>query len=119
VSVNRTRSLLYSIARFLGDYQAIRRRRVGRRLARRAAGRRTERAHRTTTVGSTLVAQIGTYALVALDAQIAGSVRDTSTGKSVVLCGPTDKEVIEADPNKLVQFSSERREVMTSPYASG
>jgi hypothetical protein len=39
VSINRTRSALYSLARFFGDYQAVKRGRVGKRLARRAAGR--------------------------------------------------------------------------------
>jgi hypothetical protein len=38
VSVNRTRSALYSLARFLGDYQAVKNGRVGKRIARRAAG---------------------------------------------------------------------------------
>lgn len=37
------RSLLYLIARLLGDYQAVRRGRVGRRLGRRVAGRVTGR----------------------------------------------------------------------------
>jgi hypothetical protein len=39
MSVNRTRSLLYSLARFLGDVNAIKRGRVGRRLANKAVGR--------------------------------------------------------------------------------
>jgi hypothetical protein len=39
--VGRTRSFLYGLARFLGDYQAVRRGRIGRRLGRRAAGRIT------------------------------------------------------------------------------
>jgi hypothetical protein len=39
VTVARTRSFLYSVARFLGDYQAVKNGRVGKRLARRAAGR--------------------------------------------------------------------------------
>jgi hypothetical protein len=43
VTVARTRSLLYSLARFLGDYQAVKNGRVGKRLARRAAGRVTRR----------------------------------------------------------------------------
>jgi hypothetical protein len=42
-NINRTRSALYSLARFLGDYQAVKRGRVGKRLARRAAGRVTGR----------------------------------------------------------------------------
>ena len=37
------RSFLYALARLLGDVQAVRRGRVGRRLARRAAGRMTGR----------------------------------------------------------------------------
>jgi hypothetical protein len=43
VSMARLRSALYGVARFLGDYQAIRRGRVGKRIARRAAGRFTGR----------------------------------------------------------------------------
>jgi hypothetical protein len=37
VTVARTRSALYSLARFLGDYEAVKRGRIGKRLARRAA----------------------------------------------------------------------------------
>jgi hypothetical protein len=43
MSVNRTRTALYSLARFLGDYQAVKNGRVGKRIARRAAGRVTGR----------------------------------------------------------------------------
>jgi hypothetical protein len=32
MTVNRTRSALYSLARFLGDYQAVKNGRVSRRL---------------------------------------------------------------------------------------
>jgi len=39
VSVNRTRSALYSLARFLGDYQAVKRGPVGKRLYNKAIGR--------------------------------------------------------------------------------
>jgi hypothetical protein len=39
MTVARTRSALYSLARFLGDYQAVKNGRMGKRLARRAAGR--------------------------------------------------------------------------------
>jgi hypothetical protein len=39
VTINRTRSLLYSVARFLDDYQAVKNGRIGKRLARRGAGR--------------------------------------------------------------------------------
>jgi hypothetical protein len=39
MSVNRTRSALYSLARFLGDYQAVKNGRVGKRIANRALGR--------------------------------------------------------------------------------
>jgi hypothetical protein len=38
MTVARTRSVLYSLARFLGDYQAVKNGRVGERLARQAAG---------------------------------------------------------------------------------
>ena len=41
MSINGTRSALYQLARFLGDYQAVNRGRVGKRIARRAAGRVT------------------------------------------------------------------------------
>ena len=43
MSVTRTRSFLYSLARFLADYQAVKNGRVGKRIARRAAGRVTGR----------------------------------------------------------------------------
>ena len=43
MTINRTRSLLYSVARFLGDYQGVRNGRIGKRIARRAAGRVTGR----------------------------------------------------------------------------
>lgn len=39
MSLNKTRSLLYSLARLLGDVNAVQKRRVGRRIVRRAAGR--------------------------------------------------------------------------------
>lgn len=39
-----TRGLLYSIARLLGDMQAVRKGRVGRRVGRRIAGKTTGRA---------------------------------------------------------------------------
>jgi len=37
------RSLLYTLAKLLGDMQAVRKRKVGRRIARRAAGKATGR----------------------------------------------------------------------------
>lgn len=37
------RSLLYSMARLLGDYEAVKHRRVGKRVARRIAGKATGR----------------------------------------------------------------------------
>ena len=37
------RGTLYGLARFLGDYEAVKRGRVGKRLARRADGRVTGR----------------------------------------------------------------------------
>jgi hypothetical protein len=43
MNINRTRGLLYGLARLLGDVQAVRNRRVGRRIARRLAGRATGR----------------------------------------------------------------------------
>jgi hypothetical protein len=42
--MNQTRGLLYRIARILGDIQAVRRGRVGRRVGRRVTGRATGRA---------------------------------------------------------------------------
>ena len=43
MSINSTRSLLYQLARLLGDVNAVQKGRVGRRIARRAAGRLTGR----------------------------------------------------------------------------
>jgi hypothetical protein len=39
MSINRTRGSLYRLARILGDVQAVRRGRVGRRVGRRVAGK--------------------------------------------------------------------------------
>jgi len=41
--ISLLRSILYGIARLLGDVQAVRKRRVGRRIARRLAGKVTGR----------------------------------------------------------------------------
>ncbi|MEY3020766.1 MAG: hypothetical protein RLZZ272_1750 [Actinomycetota bacterium] len=43
MSISGTRGFLYAFARFLGDVQAVRRGRIGRRLLRRTAGRVTGR----------------------------------------------------------------------------
>ena len=43
VSISSTRSLLYQIARLLGDVNAVQKGKVGKRIARRAAGRLTGR----------------------------------------------------------------------------
>lgn len=43
MSISKTRGWLYWLGRILGDFQAIRRGRIGQRLARRAAGRLTGR----------------------------------------------------------------------------
>lgn len=43
LTINKTRSALYTIAKLLGDYQAVRRGRVGRRVGRRIAGKITGR----------------------------------------------------------------------------
>jgi len=43
MSINKTRGFLYTLAKFLGDYQAVRTGKVGRRVLRRAAGRGTGR----------------------------------------------------------------------------
>ncbi|HPU00788.1 MAG: hypothetical protein GX890_07555 [Firmicutes bacterium] len=49
MSINKTRSVLYAIARLLGDINAISSgspKKVGQRIARRAAGRATGKALR-------------------------------------------------------------------------
>ena len=43
MSINKTRGLLYWLARLLGDANAVKRGRVGRRIGRRAAGKLTGR----------------------------------------------------------------------------
>ena len=43
MSVNRTRSVLYSLARFLGDYQAVKNGRVGKCIANKVIGRNVVR----------------------------------------------------------------------------
>lgn len=43
MSVNKTRGFLYLLARLLGDAQAVRKGRVGKRVARRVAGKATGR----------------------------------------------------------------------------
>lgn len=42
--MNRFRGFLYLLAKLLGDVQAVRRNRVGRRIGRRVAGKITGRA---------------------------------------------------------------------------
>lgn len=44
MSIARTRSALYLLARLLGDVQAVKTGRVGRRILRRLAGKVTGRA---------------------------------------------------------------------------
>lgn len=44
MSLNRFRGFLYLLAKLLGDVQAVRRNRVGRRIGRRVAGKITGRA---------------------------------------------------------------------------
>jgi hypothetical protein len=46
MSLSKTRSFLYWLARLLGDVNAVRRGTIGKRLARRAAGRATGKALR-------------------------------------------------------------------------
>jgi len=41
ISVNKTRGFLYLLAKLLGDFQAARKGRVGKRITRRVAGRTT------------------------------------------------------------------------------
>ena len=43
MSISKTRGFLYLLAKLLGDVQAVRRGRVGKRIARRAAGKITGR----------------------------------------------------------------------------
>jgi hypothetical protein len=46
MSINRTRSALYKLARVLGDVNAVSRGTVGKRVARRVVGRATGRQMR-------------------------------------------------------------------------
>lgn len=46
MGIPKTRGLLYKVARILGDVDAVRKGRAGRRIARRVAGRQTGRALR-------------------------------------------------------------------------
>lgn len=41
MSINKFRSLLYSLAKILGDVNAVKKGKVGRRIGRRAAGKVT------------------------------------------------------------------------------
>jgi hypothetical protein len=43
MSISRTRGSLYRLARILGDVQAVRKGRVGKRIGRRVVGRYTGR----------------------------------------------------------------------------
>lgn len=43
MSINRTRGLMYKLAKLLGDIQAVRKGKVARRVGRRAAGKATGR----------------------------------------------------------------------------
>lgn len=43
MGINRTRGTLYKLARLLGDVNAVKRGRVGRRVGRRIAGKATGR----------------------------------------------------------------------------
>jgi len=45
-TINRSRRTAYRVARILGDVQAVRTGRIGRRVGRRIAGRMTGRALR-------------------------------------------------------------------------
>ncbi|WBL16383.1 hypothetical protein [Sutcliffiella sp. NC1] len=44
MSINKTRGWLYLIAKILGDVNAVKKGKVGKRIARRAAGKATGRA---------------------------------------------------------------------------
>lgn len=43
MSIGKTRGFLYGLARLLGDYSAVKHGRVGKRIARRIAGKATGR----------------------------------------------------------------------------
>ena len=43
MSINKTRGLLYWLARLLGDVNAVKKGKVGKRIVRRAAGKATDR----------------------------------------------------------------------------
>ena len=43
MSINKTRGLLYTVAKLLGDVQAVKKGKAGKRIARRAAGKVTGR----------------------------------------------------------------------------
>ncbi len=46
MSISKTRGFLYGLARLLGDVNAVKKGRVGKRLMRRAAGKATGRTLR-------------------------------------------------------------------------
>lgn len=46
MTINKTRGFLYRLARVLGDVNSVKKGRVGRRIARRAAGKGTGRLFR-------------------------------------------------------------------------
>jgi len=46
MSINKTRSILYRIARILGDVNAVQKGKVGRRIARRVVGKAAGRGMR-------------------------------------------------------------------------
>lgn len=43
MSINKTRGYLYTLAKLLGDINAVKKGKVGKRIARRAAGKATGR----------------------------------------------------------------------------
>jgi hypothetical protein len=43
MSINKTRGFLYALAKFLGDVNAVKKGTIGKRIARRAAGKITGR----------------------------------------------------------------------------
>jgi hypothetical protein len=44
MGINKTRGFLYTLAKFLGDYQAVRKGKVAKRIVRRTTGKATARA---------------------------------------------------------------------------
>lgn len=46
MSINKFRSILYNVAKFLGDVNAVKKGKIGRRVGRRVAGKATGKLFR-------------------------------------------------------------------------